>query len=119
MGKKSAENLVAALEASKHRTLDRFLTGLTIRHVGTRTAEILAERFGTLDAFRAASLEELEAIPELGPVVAASVHEFFQDPDHQQLIDDLLGAVGVDPAAVPAAGRQRRRRCRSPARPSS
>src|SRR5207253_9215389 len=52
MGKKSAQNLLAALEASKTRTLDRFLTGLTIRHVGTRGAEILAARFKTLEALR-------------------------------------------------------------------
>ena len=55
MGKKSAANLVTAIEASKHRTLDRFLTGLTIRHVGTRIAEVLAQRFGTIDALRAAT----------------------------------------------------------------
>ena len=49
MGKKSADNLVAAIEASKHRTLDRFLTGLTIRHVGTRMAEVIAARVQTLE----------------------------------------------------------------------
>ena len=102
MGKKSAENLVAALEASKTRTLDRFLTGLTIRHVGTRSAEVLAERFQTLDALRAATLEELEGVPEIGPVVAASVFDFFQDPENQQLLDDL---------------QRRRRRARPPVAP--
>ena len=80
MGKKSAENLVRAIEASKHRTLDRLLTGLTIRHVGTRMAEVIAERVQTLDRLRAMSLAELEAIPEVGPIVAASVHEYFQGP---------------------------------------
>src|SRR5262249_37738004 len=74
MGKKSADNLVAALEASKPRTLDRLLTGLTIRHVGTRMSEILAAKVQTLDRLRAMTLEELEAIPEVGPVVAASIH---------------------------------------------
>jgi DNA ligase (NAD+) len=63
MGKKSAENLVAGLEASKTRPLDRFLTGLTIRHVGTRGSEVLAERFGTLEAVRGATLAELESVP--------------------------------------------------------
>ena len=63
-------------------------------------AEVLAERFQTLDALRAASLAELEAIPEIGPVVAASVHEFFQDPENQALLDDL-------------ASRRRRPRSRS------
>jgi DNA ligase (NAD+) len=102
MGKKSAQNLVDALEATKSRPLDRFLTGLTIRHVGTRMAEVLAQRFGTLGAIRAASLEELEAVPEVGPVVAASVYDFFQEPDHQKLLDDLQ-SVGVSPAPVAPA----------------
>jgi DNA ligase (NAD+) len=102
MGKKSAQNLVDALAASKRRPLDRFLTGLTIRHVGTRNAEVLAERYTTLDAIRRTSLEELEAIPEIGPVVAASVHDFFADPDNQQMLDDL-NAAGVDPAPVERA----------------
>ena len=96
MGKKSAQNLVEGLEASKTRTLDRFVTGLTIRHVGTRGAEILAERFRSIDALRSAPLADLEATPGLGPVVAASVFDFFQDPENQTLLDDLA-SVGVDP----------------------
>src|SRR3954451_16060600 len=100
MGKKSANNLVAALEASKQRTLDRFVTGLTIRHVGTRSAEILAQRYTSLEALRAASLDELESIPEVGPVVAASVFAFFQDAANQHLLDDLA-SVGVTPAPLP------------------
>jgi DNA ligase (NAD+) len=105
MGKKSAQNLVSALDASRSRPLDRFLTGLTIRHVGTRTAEILSQRFKTLDAIRKASLAELQAVPEVGPVVGASVFEFFQDPENQRLLDDFA-AVGVVPTAVklPQAG---------------
>ena len=103
MGKKSAENLVAAIEASKHRTLDRLITGLTIRHVGTRMAEILAERFRRWRP-PIASLEELEAIPEVGPVVAASIHEYFHDPDHQPLLDELE-AVGVSPQPLQASAR--------------
>jgi DNA ligase (NAD+) len=101
MGKKSAENLVAALAASRTRSLDRLLTGLTIRHVGTRVAEILAERFGTLEALRAATLETLGGVPGLGPVVAASVHAYFQDEENRRLLDDLA-AVGVQPAPVVA-----------------
>lgn len=96
MGKKSAANLVASVAASKARTLDRFLTGLTIRHVGTRMSEVLAARFRTLEAIRAATAEELASVPEVGDVVAASVYDFLHDPDNAQLIDDLL-AVGVDP----------------------
>jgi DNA ligase (NAD+) len=105
MGKKSAANLVAALEASKHRPLDRFLTGLTIRHVGTRGAEVLAERFGTLEAVKSATLADLEGVPEIGLVVASSIFEFFQDQANQGLLDDLY-SVGVDPAPVrPAVAR--------------
>ncbi len=96
MGKKSAANLVAAIEASKTRTLDRFLTGLTIRHVGVRSAEILAERFGAIEAIRQAELSAVENVPEIGPVVAASVHSFFQDQDNQRLLHEL-DAVGVHP----------------------
>ncbi len=96
MGKKSAQNLIDGLEASKTRSLDRLLTGLAIRHVGTRGAEVLAERFGTLEAIRSASLERLEAVPDVGPVVAASVHEYFQDEDNLKALDDLA-SVGVAP----------------------
>ncbi len=108
MGKKSAANLVQALVASKTRPLDRFLTGLTIRHVGTRGAEVLAERFQTLEAVRGASLAELEMVPEIGSVVAASVFEFFQDETNRKHLDDLR-TVGVEPAPVvpvaPSSGR--------------
>ena len=101
MGKKSAQNLVRALDASKTRPLDRLLTGLAIRHVGERGAEILAARFLTLDALRNASLADLEAVPGLGPVVAASVHNYVQDPENNRQLDDLL-AVGLRPAPPPA-----------------
>ncbi len=101
MGKKSAENLVGAIEGSKLRPLDRFLTGLTIRHVGTRSAEILAERFGTLETLKDASLADLEAIPGLGPVVAASVFAFFEGEENRRLLADLE-RVGVAPTPVVA-----------------
>lgn len=107
MGKKSAANLVAAIGASKTRTLDRLLTGLTIRHVGTRVSEVLAERFGTLDALRGAALDDLHAVPEIGPVVAKSVFDFFRDDANAKAIDELL-AVGVAPQVLarptPAGG---------------
>jgi DNA ligase (NAD+) len=105
MGKKSAENLVRSIEDSKHRTLDRLITGLTIRHVGTRMAEIIAERVQTIDKLRGMSLAELEAIPEVGPIVARSIHEYFQDPENHKLLDDLA-AAGVHPEPLrPAAAR--------------
>ncbi len=101
MGKKSATNLIEAIEASKRRPLDRFLTGLTIRHVGTRGAEVLAGRFGTLEALKTASLVELEAVPEIGLVVAASVFDFFRDEANCSLLEDLR-SVGVEPTPVTA-----------------
>src|SRR5262249_42050078 len=108
MGKKSAENLVRELEASKSRSLDRFLTGLTIRHVGTRMAEIIAGRVQTLEKLRTMSLAELEGLPEVGPVVAASIHEYFQDPEHRKLLDELQ-PLGVHPQP-PAPARARSRK---------
>ena len=88
-----------ALESSKHRTLDRLLTGLVIRHVGTRMSEIIAARVKTLDELRSMSLAALEATPEVGPIVAASIHDYFQDPENQALIDNL-SAVGVSPVPL-------------------
>jgi DNA ligase (NAD+) len=102
MGKKSAENLVRGIEASKERSLDRFLTGLVIRHVGTRMAEIIAARVQTLERLRKMSLQQLEAIPEVGPVVAASIYEYFHDPENEKLLDELC-QVGVRPQAVQPA----------------
>ena len=101
MGKKSADNLVQSLEASKTRTLDRLLTGLTIRHVGTRMAEVIAARVKTLDQLRGMTLNELESIPEVGPIVAASIHGYFEDPENRRMLDDLA-AVGVSPQPLKA-----------------
>lgn len=101
MGEKSARNLLDALETSKTRTLDRFLTGLTIRHVGERVAEWVAARYASIDDLRTASLADLEAVPGLGPIVARSIHDFFQDPETLYLLDDLK-AVGVRPQPMPS-----------------
>lgn len=96
MGKKSAANLVSAIDATRRRSLDRLLTGLSIRHVGVRGSEVLAERFVTLEAIRVADLDQLLGVPDIGQVVAASVHAFFSDPESQRLLDDLK-SVGLDP----------------------
>ncbi len=96
MGTKSAANLVRALDESRTRTLNRFLTGLVIRHVGRSVSEVLALKFDTLDALRKATQEDLEAIPEIGPVVAESAARFFEDPENQRLLDSLI-EVGMDP----------------------
>ena len=99
MGNKSAVKLIDAIKASKRRPLDRFLTGLTIRHVGTCSAEVLARRFRTLEALKNASLGELEGVPEIGLVVATSVFDFFGDDTNRTLLEDLH-YVGVEPIPV-------------------
>jgi DNA ligase (NAD+) len=92
MGKKSAANLVSALEKSKNTTLARFLYALGIREVGEATAHVLAAHFGTLEAIMEASEEALEAIPDIGPVVAAHIAAFFRQPHHLEVIDRLRKA---------------------------
>ena len=73
MGEKSAANLVAAIEASKHPTLARFIYALGIRNVGESTARDLARHFGDMDALMAADEERLQQVPDVGPVVAQSI----------------------------------------------
>jgi len=96
----SAENLLAALEASKQTTLPRFLFGLGIRHVGEATAKDLAKHFGRLDAImgatpeEAATVEQLLAVRDVGPVVAQSIHTFFQQPHNREVVEQLR-ACGV------------------------
>jgi DNA ligase (NAD+) len=94
MADKSAKNLVDALEASKKTTLPRFLFGLGIRHVGEATARDLARHFGTLDAIMDASVEQLLEVPDVGPVVAESIHTFFQQPHNREVVEQLR-ACGV------------------------
>jgi DNA ligase (NAD+) len=96
MGEKSAQNVLDGIEASKTRPLWRFLAALGIRHVGGQSAEVLAEHFGSLDAIRNAGLEDLETVDQVGPVMAESVHQYFRNPRHCAVIDDLL-AAGVRP----------------------
>jgi DNA ligase (NAD+) len=90
MGKKSAANLLAAIERSKRTTLARFLFALGIRDVGEVTARALAEHFDSLDALMSASEEELMQIPDVGPVVAHHIHLFFQQPHNREVIRQLL-----------------------------
>ncbi|WP_163558033.1 NAD-dependent DNA ligase LigA [Halomonas sp. NO4] len=94
MAKKSSENLVAALETAKQTTLPRFIFALGIREVGEATATNLARHFGTLEALMAAKVEDLEAVADVGPVVAAHVHTFFRQPHNRETIADLR-AQGV------------------------
>jgi DNA ligase (NAD+) len=101
MGKKSAENLLGQLERSKHTTLPRFLVGLGIRQVGEATATALAHHFGSLERLMQTSVEELTAVRDVGPEVAAMIHQFFAEKQNRDVIGKLL-AAGVEPAAVEA-----------------
>ena len=89
MGEKSAANIVAAIERSKDTTLPRFLFALGIPEVGEVTAANLARHFGDIDALARAEQEELEAVPDVGPVVAQHVHEFFRQRDNRKVIEAL------------------------------
>jgi DNA ligase (NAD+) len=89
VGKKSAQALLAQIENSKQAGLARLLMGLGISFVGERTAELLASEFGSMEALEAATQEELERVQEVGPKVAASVHDFFQNERNRALIQRL------------------------------
>jgi len=92
MGEKSVQNLLTAIEASKNTTLARFIYALGIREVGEVTALQLANYFGDLSALMTATLEQLQAVPDVGVVVAQSMVNFFQQDETQQLIARLLAA---------------------------
>ncbi len=92
MGEKSAANLIEALEKSKQTSLARFLFALGIREVGEATAQSLANYFATLEAIETASLEQLQDVPDVGPVVAAHILAFFQQPHNIEVIEKLIQA---------------------------
>ena len=92
MGPKSAENLVKEIDASRSVEFWRLLFGIGIRHVGERTAQILARRFGSIDRLEQASKEELEQVHEIGPIVAESIYQFLRQPENRALIERLRAA---------------------------
>ncbi|MBF5044382.1 NAD-dependent DNA ligase LigA [Aggregicoccus sp. 17bor-14] len=96
MGDKSAENLLAAIAASKQTTLRRFLFGLGIRHVGEATAKALAEAFRDPRALFEADLEALTRVKDVGGIMAEVIHAFFHEPQNRAAVEDLL-SVGVTP----------------------
>jgi DNA ligase (NAD+) len=95
MGEKSAQNLIAALDKSRRTALARFIFALGIRNVGETTAKDLARHFGGLDALIAADTERLQEVPDVGPVVAESIAQFFAEPHNRDVIGQLR-AAGVE-----------------------
>lgn len=89
MGEKSAANLMAGIERSKQTTLARFIYGLGIRNVGEATARDLAYHFGGLQALLDADLQALQSVPDVGPIVAQSILEFFHEPHNVEVIEAL------------------------------
>ncbi len=108
LGEKSVDNLLAGIEASKDRPLWRLLTALNLRHVGTRTAQQLAERFGSMEAIANASEADLSQVDEIGDVIAKSVRAFFTSDYGQRIVSDLktLGLnMGSEADAAAAAAK--------------
>jgi DNA ligase (NAD+) len=91
MGEKSVDNLLEGIEQSKSRPLWRLLTGLNIRHVGTRVAQVLADQFGSLDEIARQTEEDLAEVNEIGPIIAHSVNSFFHSPFGRQIVEELRG----------------------------
>lgn len=96
MADKSAQNVMDSIEGAKHPTLARLLFALGIRHIGTRTAEMIAERFGSLERLREATVEEISAIHDVGPVAGASLRAWLDDERNQQILEKLA-TFGVVP----------------------
>ena len=92
MGPKSAENLIREIEASRSLEFWRLLFGIGIRHVGERTAQILARHFGSIERLEQASQEELERVYEVGPKLAESIYQFFRQRENRALIERLRRA---------------------------
>ncbi len=92
MGEKSAQNVLREIEASKKLPLERVIFGLGIRFVGERTAQFLAEHFGSMDALMNAGEDELVEVNEVGPRIAKSIAEFFQEAKNRELVDQLSKA---------------------------
>ena len=90
MGPKAAENLLASIAKAKATTLPRFIYALGCRHVGEATALALANHFGTLDALEGADVEALLAVPDVGEVIAESIHAFFREPHNRTVIEALV-----------------------------
>ena len=98
MADKSAANVMDSIEASKTRPLWRLIAALGIRNVGGQSAQILADEFGSLNKLKAATVEELTAIDQIGPVMAESIYEYLHNVDNVKVLEDMLDA-GINPTA--------------------
>ncbi len=105
MAEKSATNLLAAIEKSKHTTLAKFLFGLGIRHVGETTAKDLAKYFGNLAAIMDANVEQLLEVHDVGPVVAQSLRQFFDEPHNREVVEQLRACKVTWPETETQQGR--------------
>jgi DNA ligase (NAD+) len=102
MGEKSAQNILESIRRSKDRGLSMVIFGLGIRHVGIRAARILASKFKTMDNLVKASFEEIESVPEIGPVIAESIVNFFKNKENREIIN-VLKTSGVKMEAKAAS----------------
>jgi DNA ligase (NAD+) len=103
MGEKSAQKLQSAIVAAKHTSLPRFLYALGIRDVGEATALALAQHFKDIAALRRAGQDEIQRVPDVGPVVAEQVAKYFLDPDNALIVDRLLAGGITWPAPAPVS----------------
>jgi DNA ligase (NAD+) len=101
---RSADNLLAAIDAARTVPLNRLLVGLSIPQVGEETALLLAQEFGSIDRLRTTSTESLAAVSGIGPGIAEAVRAWFADPEHAEVLDRLLTHLTILPVARPAAG---------------
>jgi DNA ligase (NAD+) len=101
---KSSVNLIKAINTARHTELYRLIFGLGIRHVGERTAKVLANHYGAIEPLFAATAEELEEIHEIGPEVSRSLHEWFNDPQSRKELKELLEYVEIKDPTRRGAG---------------
>jgi DNA ligase (NAD+) len=105
-GEKRVDNLLFAIDNARRTTLPRLLTALSIEHVGEETAILIAKHFGTVEAVMAAEYEELEALYGVGPIVARSVHTWFNRNDHKRMMKELLSHMEIAPEQATAGSTQ-------------
>lgn len=97
---KSADNLLKSIEKSSNTTLARFLVGISIPQVGEETAYDLSKQFGTLEKIRNVSFEKLEVISGIGPIIARSIVDFFNNKDNKKIVDNLVKVLKIEKEKV-------------------